>query len=362
MNLTWSKFAKKFAMVILFACAVVLTSRTALAQTCTQNPTTSVNTANGAWTLSPVVPTAYQTQVNPPIAADGSSNFPAKHGVIPVQFSLFTAPGPVVFQSIGSDGYSGYSVGTGSNYADDCSYLTFSPGTALTFSQLTGLTAVYTFTTGDCHGGSLRWTVATPVGNIFIYYGLPPQVGNGGTGGCTPTSSGGQNQSGTNLIGNSAIQYDTSQIPGGTYYSNYAGALALIGNQSVVSVTLILDSGWQQSGGTGDQSLTLGNVNVSTSAGTGTSDTFSASTGPVAKTCTLPTAQIQVSLLSGADPGVINSVLSASGADTTGYFRVVDCKFLYNLEVTSLKGAGTYSVGAIINGTPASNPATFMLK
>jgi hypothetical protein len=299
--------------------------------------------------------------VNPPIAADGSSNFPGKRGAIPVQFSLSTAPRPVVFQSIGSDGYSGYSL-PGTDYADDCSYLSFSPTTSFTFSQLSTLSAVYTFTTGDCHGGSLRWSVSTPSGNIFIYYGLPSQVGNGGTGGCTPssTSMGGQNQSGTNLIGNSVIQYDTSNIAGGQYYSNYANALALVGSRTVTGVSLVLDSGWQQSGSAGDQILTLGNVNVSTSAPT--NDTFSAPTGPVAGTCTLPTAKIQVYQVSGTDPGAINTVLSASGADTTGYFRVVDCKYLYNLDVSSLNGAGAYSVSTIINGTPASNPAKFLLK
>jgi hypothetical protein len=228
----------RFVIIVVLLGSVVLTSETAFAQTCTNNPTTTVNTTNGTWSLSPAVATTYKTQVNQPINSDGSSNFPAKRGVIPVSFSLSTAPGPAIFQSIGSDGYSGFNVGTGSVYADDCSYLSFTPNTSITFSQLSTLSAVYTFTTGDCHGGSLRWSVTTDIGNAFIYYGLPPQAGNGGTGGCTPSSSGGQNQSGTNLIGNSAIQYDTSQITGGTYYSNYTDANTLIGTHTVTSVTL----------------------------------------------------------------------------------------------------------------------------
>lgn len=346
--------------VVLSTCWIVgMISGPAIAQTCTQNPTTTVNTTNGIWTLSPAIPTTYQIQVNSPIAADGTSVFPAKRGVIPVQFSLSSGPGSVSFQSIGSDGYSGYPSLPGTIYGDDCSYLSFTPNQSITFNQLTALSAGYDFTEGDCHGGSLRWSVTTSLGNVFIYYGLPPEVGNGGTGGCTPTSSGGQNQTGANMIGNAAIQYDTSGI-GGTYYDTYAGALNLIGNQPVTSVTLALDSGWQQTGGSGDQKLTLTSANVSTTL---TNDTFSPPTGPTSSTCNLPPAQIQVTLLSGSSPGAVNDVLSVSSADNTGYFRVVDCKYLYNLDVSSLKGAGTYSVSAIINGTPVTNnPAVFILK
>lgn len=359
MNFTRSCVSKGDWILVATLCILAVTSGKALAQTtCTENPTTTVNTANGAWTLSPAVPTAYQTQVNPPIAADGSSVFPAKRGVIPVQFSLSTAPGPITFESIGSDGYYGYNIGTGSDYADDCSYLSFSLNQSITFSQLTNLSAGYVFTEGDCHGGSLRWSVETEAGTVLIYYGLPPEAGDGGTGGCTPNSAGGQNQSGTNMIGNAAIQYDTSKIPGGAYYDNYAGALSLIGNSPVTGISLNLESGWDVSGG--DQKLTLESATVSTSLPT--SDTFTPPTGPVSSTCTLPTAQIQVSLTSGANPGVVNDVLSVSSADSTGYFRVVDCKYIYNLDVSSLSGAGNYSVSAIINGSPAGNPATFTLK
>ena len=107
----------RFVIIVVLLGSVVLTSGTAFAQTCTNNPTTTVNTTNGTWSLSPAVPTTFKTQVNQPINSDGSSNFPAKRGVIPVSFSLFTAPGPAVFQSIGSDGYSGFNVGTGSVYS-----------------------------------------------------------------------------------------------------------------------------------------------------------------------------------------------------------------------------------------------------
>src|SRR3954470_8538616 len=55
----------------------------------------------------------YKSAVRAPINADGSSNWPAKRGVIPVQFDLLAAPtttttttktyDPPVWESIGSD-------------------------------------------------------------------------------------------------------------------------------------------------------------------------------------------------------------------------------------------------------------------
>jgi hypothetical protein len=58
------------------------------------------------------------------IAPDGSSIFPARRGVIPVSCSLFTATGPVVFESIGSD----------TDTANDDSYLDFQPNKSFTFA------------------------------------------------------------------------------------------------------------------------------------------------------------------------------------------------------------------------------------
>jgi len=40
----------------------------------------------------------------------------------------------------------------------------------------------------------------------------------------------------------------------------------------------------------------------------------------------------------------------------------MDRKYMYNLATSSLSGVGTYTVTAVINGTPATNPATFDLK
>jgi hypothetical protein len=58
--------------------------------------------------------TDYQTAVRPPINSDGTSNWPAKRGVIPVQFDLLAAPtttttttktyDPPVWKSLQADG------------------------------------------------------------------------------------------------------------------------------------------------------------------------------------------------------------------------------------------------------------------
>jgi hypothetical protein len=365
MNLVESRSVKRLATIVVAAVGVVLASGTALGQAnCTSNPVSTFNTANGVWTLSPGI-NQYQTQVSGALSG-GLNTFPAKRGVIPVQFSLSEGIAPVTFQSIGSDGYFGYpaltKTGTTPIFSNDCSYLSFAPSSSLLFSQLKSLSAGYFFTTGDCHGGSLRWSISTSAGTVFVYYGLPPEVGNGGTGGCT----GSQSQSGTNLIGNSTIQYDTSQITDGSYFDNYAHTLQLVGSQTVTGLTLVLESGWQQAAdGTGDQALgpdSSGNYLSANVATASTSDTFTppnqVAIGP---TCALPQAQVQVTKISGANQGIVDNVLSVSAADTTGYFRVVDCHYMYNMDVSNFE-AGTYSVGPLIGGALAGTPIQFTLK
>src|SRR6188474_2708915 len=60
--------------------------------------------ANGTWAAYPGQSTSYQTSVQQPINADGSSNFKSNgKAVIPVKFGLSQGTGPFVFESIGSD-------------------------------------------------------------------------------------------------------------------------------------------------------------------------------------------------------------------------------------------------------------------
>jgi len=185
--------------------------------------------APGTWELYPPQTYVYSTSVQQPINADGTSNFKANgKGVIPVQFKLSVAPGPVTFQSIGSD----------TDTDNDFSYLSFTPSASspLTFAQVTDLSANYTFTEGNCHGGSLRWSVrVSPTQSVFIYYGGYPNFTD-----CIATAN---NQSGVNMISLGDLRYDTSQV-GGTFYDTHAGAVALVGNMPIVRASLLLDSGW----------------------------------------------------------------------------------------------------------------------
>ena len=260
------------------------------------------------------------------------------NGVIPLKFSLSSGLGPVVFQSIGSDGYYGYSTGT--NYSDDSSALNFSP-TSLTGNQINNLTANYSFTTGNCHGGALRWSIGTTAGTVFVYYGATPNFVD-----CTTNS-----QSGVNLATLTDSRWDTSQIVGGTFYDNYAHAMYLIGASQVQFVALVLDAGWA-----GDQIVTLTSATVNDNTWT------PAPSGTLAPTCALPPATIKITKTSGSDAGSVDEVTSIQPSDNNSQFRIVSCNYIYNLATSSLSGAGVYQVQVVINNVTATGSATFGLK
>jgi len=310
----------------------------------------SAQSPAGTWVLYPAQGNVYTTSVQQPINADGTSNFKSTgKSVIPVKFSLSSAPGPVIFQSIGSDG-------TDSNPSttNDYSFLSLTPSSTLTFADINNLAAVYNFTTGDCHGGSLRWQVRTDATHaLFIYYGVPSDFGNGGIGGCTATSPGGANQTGLNLLNQAGLRFDLSQY-GGPFYGSYADALATIGALPIVRVSLVLDSGWQNAPN-GDQVLTLTNATVN-------SNTFVLASGAGTQTCDLPPATIQITKVAGTTPGAVNEPISIQPNDDDLHFRIVDCKYMYNLATSSLSGPGRYKVEAIINGSPGAGAAYFDLR
>jgi hypothetical protein len=304
------------------------------------------SSANGTWQAYPGQTTVYQTSVQQPINADGSSNFKANgNAVIPVKFGLASKPGPFVFESIGSN----------ESAADDYSFVSFTPSSPLTFSEITELSAVYKFSPGeDCHGGSLRWQVRTSTTQaLFIYYGTYPQFGNGGADGCTAAS--GDGQTGSNLINLSDLRYDTSQYPGGTFYDNYGHASALMGGLPIISASLILDSGWG-----GDQQLTLTSATLKTA---GYTETFTpSSSGSLTAMCPTQPASVIVTKEDGSATGSVNEPETIQPQDNDGLFRIVDCKYMYNLATSSLAGAGTYNVFVKINDVVAGGPAVFDLK
>jgi hypothetical protein len=337
-------------------------------------------TTTGFWTAYPgqsvstststSTHTVYQATVRPPINLDGSSNWPKKRGVIPVQFDLLSATatdtitttvtGPFIFESILSD----------SNPDNDISYVSFTPGSAMTFGDIWNLSAVYDFTAGDCYGGSLRWQVRIDVqddsdpGNnpaIFIYYGSPPQFGNGGDGGCDDAN----NQNNLNLIGQLDLRYDLSQL-GGPWYGSYSDATSYAGTHVVSRVSLMLDSGWVADQVVDFTSATV-NDNTFTPLPEGTTSTTTTTVGSFSPTCDLPAAKLQWSKTDPYPDGSINEGESIQPRDTGEFYRIVDCKYIYNLDVSSLDPnlatrGGTYFVYVEIDGTLINNPAKFDLK
>jgi hypothetical protein len=66
--------------------------------------------------------------------------------------------------------------------------------------------------------------------------------------------------------------------------------------------------------------------------------------------------------VSGTSPGGVNETNFISRRTTTLQFRIVDCKYMYNLATSSLSGPGRYKVEAVINGSPVAVRAYFDLK
>jgi hypothetical protein len=283
---------------------------------------TVITTSNGTWTAYPGQSTTYQTSVQQPINADGSSNFKANgKALIPVKFALSQGTGRLVFESIGSD----------TSTANDYSFVSFTPTAPVLFNQITELSAVYAFTLGNCHGGSLRWSVrVSPTQSVFIYYGRLPEL----------HQLYGASQNGTDLTNLTDLRFDTTQV-GGTFYDNYAGALALVGTMPIVRASLVLDSGWG-----GDQRLTLSSATFATGA---FSDTFTpAPSAATSATCPTELATIKITKTAGTGSGDVNEPLTIQPSDSNNLFRIVDCKYMYNLATSSLSGAGTYKVSAVI--------------
>jgi hypothetical protein len=314
--------------------------------------------------MYPQQATVYTAIVRPPIKADGSSVFNGNgRNVIPIKFKLSTAPGTLKFNSIYSNNVNCEECGENET-TDDYAFLTFTPSSSMTFNDISLLKANYAFTTGDCHGGSLRWAVTFDINDdnstdfengtfndrsIFIYYGGYPNF--------TECTSGANNQSGVNMIGLSDLRYDTSQL-GGTFYDTYAHAMELVSGQGgaepvpalhVAGVTLALDSGWG-----GDQRVNLSGAQVN-------NNSYAPLAGAPTTTCNLPPASINITKLPGTpieQPVTVQRHVGDTFFGTTGN----DCTYTYNLDTSTLLGPGDYTVDVIINQQKVPNPAKFRLR
>jgi hypothetical protein len=270
----------------------------------------------GGWEADPGQGAAsYSASVQQPLNADGSSNFKAKGGgVIPVKFALTQGTGPFVFASYGD-------AADGPTYSN----VVYTPTTITTVGDIASLSAVFNFTTGGCHGGSLRWTLNTDSGNIDVYFYQP-----NGTTTCDDTNND------ENIV---SIGSNVERL-GSNSYVDWATATSGLEGLKIIWAALIVDSGWG-----GDQVINL------------TSATFNGITfvvpGASVGTTVCPTAPatFSISKVDGSPSGAVNDVASIQPSDNNSIYRIVDCKYMYNLAIGSLPGVGTYTVYATIAST-----------
>jgi hypothetical protein len=295
---------------------------------------------SGAWTLQAPSTDSFSAQVQQPINADGSSVFSHKSSTIPVQFKVTDTQG-FTFESLNPSDPNYLTSGNGEN---DYSALSYTPPAGTTVSGIIDLEAAATFTAGSNGGGALRWSVNTPIGNIFVYYGTGP--------GFTDNLV----QSGNLIANTSDVRVDTSQLPGGTFYDTWAHALTLAGSQPVGYTALVLDGGWSNPAGQ-VMNLTSATVNGNAFTMPGTITT---------QTNTAP-AWIYLDKTSGVTTAPIDeTTLTSTQGDSGGQFRQVDGKYIYNLPVNDLQGASgdIWKVGISLtqNGSPIPSTVKFALK
>jgi hypothetical protein len=116
-----------------------------------------------------------------------------------------------------------------------------------TFGGLTKLQTQYYAQTGNCGGGAPRFAIPVDLdgngsvdGSIFVNLGDTPNF--------TCSGAVGHWASTGNLIGSPDLRFDTSQLPGGTFYDSYGHALSAYGSAKVKSVSLVVDGGWAVGG------------------------------------------------------------------------------------------------------------------
>jgi hypothetical protein len=321
-------------------------------------------TANGQWAAYPGQSTTFGAAVQQPINTDGSSNFKANgKTVIPVKFALSQGTGAFVFESVpGVAGRYAYSI---------LQWQAKATNAPITLNQLTTLIADYVFTTGDCQAGSLRWTVTLNdrgvERNLDIHYqpghdSLSEQTCAAGTSGHDMTDL---TSTDPYVVINQFVYAGspytfTSANP--AYNTTYSDAVSQLGNLVIVQngITLIVDSGTlAQPEVVNLTSATVGVGNGNANPYTDTWTPLPAS--PMTTTCPTAEAKFSITKVDGAPTGDVNEPLSIQPQDSNLTYRIVDCKYMYNLATSSLSGVGTYTVKATI-GSTTFTVATFDLK
>jgi len=122
----------------------------------------------------------------------------------------------------------------------------------LTLDQLTVLaTDYYVQTPHGIGAGSPRFSIVMSDGKqVHVYIGDYPNFMYGPTG--TWLWSG-------NLVTDGVLRWDTSQLPGGTFYDTYSNAVALANAQGLTidCIYLGVDSGWWH-----DQTILFSNIQI----------------------------------------------------------------------------------------------------
>lgn len=131
----------------------------------------------------------------------------------------------------------------------------FGVETGTTFADLETLSSDYMFEADDsCEGGAPRFQIGLDNGsgddgNIFVYFGSEPNYNDCPSGVWTNTG---------NLLGSGSV--DSSQLDGGTFYHDYADALAAYGDYTVTGIQLVTDAGWAADDG--EQAVTIDNTQI----------------------------------------------------------------------------------------------------
>jgi hypothetical protein len=210
----------------------------------------------------------------------------------------------------------------------------------------------------------MRWSIVTPDGNVYVYYGD-----------LSSTFQSGQGGSGVNMatVTDARVEGDGS-LAGTPLYDTWSDVLSrpapsgTVANEPVSEIDLVVDAGYA-----GSQKVQLADVQVTANGSTseyvpGTvpgSTSTSDSVGAWTSTTT-PPMYIDVVQTSGSAPGTVDETTYTGVGDTSGQFSVVDGKYKYNLSTASLPGAGTYQVfmdpSSSHNSPITTSPGTFILK
>jgi hypothetical protein len=315
------------------------------------------------------VPGDPTAQIQQPINPNGSSTWPAKRGVLPVQFKLTksdkveqtldtvtktTTVKTPRFESVcGSDDTAYSVIGKYGQFPEDT-----------TVDDITKVQASFNWLDGDSRGGSLRWDIGTDLGDIHIYYG-DSEPGHAWTGRVGDD---------VNLID---ATDDRFNLQGSDFYSTWDNIVAQYGSQKVNNVSLVVDSCWTGSNQRLNVDNALVGINGVDSAATsplapktsssevvtpGTVWTLIGTSNPV-QTNDVPAKLVVKKFNDGDNTEVVNEVLASAQGDDTGSFRQIDGKYMYNLKIESLTGPGDYRVYMNINGQDVlTSPGEFSLR